>query len=183
MITEQELTLAKKVAASTARKWRHVNREDLTQELTLWLFEHEAQVERYRAEDADGKLFVALRREAAKWAARETRAVTGKTLEADYEYSVEQVRRAMPFVFEDIPQTVTEDGTVEHSRALMVMTDFKNAFRDQPVDVQAVLTAHYRDGLTEAELARRFGVSQPTVNRRLKRAVERVWRTLNGVSS
>lgn len=189
MILDNEIVLAKKVAATTARRWRHVDLEDVTSELVLWLFEHEEQVERYRDEDAEGKLFVALRREAAKWCARETREATGQPLDYHSEYSFDQVRRALPYVFEDTPQTVVPvhpetdmplSSVDPGGDGLAIMTDLKNAYRDQPAEVRMILAMRFRDGLTEAQIAVLLGASQPTVSRRIVRAVERVRATLCG---
>ncbi|HLP97637.1 MAG TPA: sigma-70 family RNA polymerase sigma factor [Sideroxyarcus sp.] len=182
LVRDSEIALARKVAASTARRWRLVDRDDLTSALLLWLFEHAEQVERYRNEAAEPKLYVALRREAAKWCAKETREVTGQPLDYHDEYTSEQVVRAMPYVFEDTPVTTARDAdnVDDHSSALAIMTDFKNAYRDQPADVKEILALRFRDGLTEQQIAELTGASQPTVHRRVKRAVERVRRTLCG---
>lgn len=183
MILDSEVLLAKKIATTTAKKWRHVEREDLASELVLWLFEHEDQVVRYRDEEAEGKLFVALRREAAKRCARETRERTGEPLDYHAKYSFDQIKRALPYVFEDTPVTVvpTHPGTgapigdvQPGGEALVVMTDIKNAYRDQPAEVRLVLALRFRDGLTEHQIATMLGASQPTISRRIQRAIDRI---------
>ena len=181
LILDNEVTLARKVAASTARKWRNVDRDDLTSELILWLYEHADHVARYR-DGAEPALYVALRREASKWCARETREVTGRPLDYGAEYTTEQVERALPYVWEETPATLARDGVnvSAHSEALAVMSDFKNAYNDQPSEVQQILTLRYRDGLTTRDIASLLGVSHVSVAKRLKRAVERVRRTLCG---
>ena len=183
MISDHELTLAKKVAYKTAQRWSMVDTEDLTSELTLWLFENEAQVERYRDDDSgDGKLFVALRRQASKYCARETRERTGQPLDYHAEYTLAQIERALPFVFEDLPtQSVAVDpytgtpvGYVGDGMAQAVMADIKGAYADLPKEVKLVLALRFRDGLNYNEIAEITDTSLPSAHRRVKRAVSRL---------
>jgi RNA polymerase sigma factor (sigma-70 family) len=183
LISDQELVLAKKVAYKTAQKWNRIEGEDLASELTLWLFENAEQVERYRDEDGgEGKLFVALRREASKYCARETRERTGQPLDYHSEYTLLQVERALPFVFEDMPSQAVHvnpytgealspvgDGTAQ-----AVMADMKGAYADLPREVQLVLALRFRDGLTEAQIGELTGMSQQAAHKRIKRAVARM---------
>lgn len=183
LISDHELTLAKKVAYKTAQRWNYIEGEDLASELTLWLFENSEQVGRYRSDEGgEGKLFVALRRQASKYCARETRERTGQPLDYHAEYSLDQVERALPYVFEDTPQSVvTVDphtgepiGTSSNGLAQAVMADIKGAFADLPKEVQLVLSLKFRDGLTYSEIASLTDTSIASAQRRVKRAVVRM---------
>ena len=183
LISDQELILAKKVAYKTAQKWNRIEGEDLASELTLWLFENAVQVERYRDEDGgEGKLFVALRREASKYCARETRERTGQPLDYHSEYSLSQIERALPFVFEEMPsQAVAVNpytgealSPIGDGTAQAVMSDMKGAYADLPREVKLVLALRFRDGLTEAQIGELTGMSQQAAHKRIKRAVARM---------
>lgn len=184
-INDRELSLARKVAYKTASKWSMVDVEDLASELILWLFEHEETVERYRAEEfGEPKLFVALRRRASKYCVREQEARTGSPLFDADPYTVEQVERALPFIWEDIPQTVLpEFSSVPHSHglALAIITDLRGAFQDMPEQVRETLTLRFRDGLTFTEMGRLTGISGEAAKKRVTRAVRRVRDRLSGV--
>lgn len=183
LISEHELTLAKKVAYKTAQRWSYVEGDDLAQELILWLFENEKKVTDYRTEEGgEGKLFVALRREASKYCAKETRERTGQPFDYHAEYSIAQIERAMPFVFEDMPSQAVQvnpytgealspigDGTAQ-----AVMADMKGAYTDLPKEVQLVLAMRFRDGLTEAQIGELTGMSQQAAHNRVKRAVAKM---------
>ena len=193
MITDSELATARRLAHRIASRWTAVSSEDLASELVLWLFENQAAVERWRSED-DGaaKLFVSLKRFAAKACVKEQETRNGAPLEADAAYTLDQLHRAMPYVFEATPQTVRAEhpGTGlplyssalsgEHSVALAVMTDVKGAFQDLPDDMKTVLILRYRDGMTYDEIGSLTDVSDRGAQRRVQRALKRMQERLGG---
>jgi RNA polymerase sigma factor (sigma-70 family) len=163
-----------------------VDAEDLASELILWLFEHEQTVERYRTEDyGEPKLFVALRRTASKYCVKEQESRTGSPLFDDDPYTIGQVERALPFIFEEIPQTVLTDFTSQvhpgsHGMALAIITDLRGAFQDMPEQVRETLTLRFRDGLTFTDMGRLTGISGEAAKKRVTRAVRRVRDRLSG---
>ena len=186
-IVDNELTLARRLAYKTAQKWPAVEAEDLASELTLWLFENREAVSRYRDEDGgEGKLYVALRRHASRICAREQAVRSGAPLDHDAEYTVAQIERAMPFVFEDVIQSlVSVDPTTgapvggasysgDYGVAMAVLMDLRGAYADMPPEVKLVLALRFRDGLTYDEIADLTGCSKRTAIRRVSRAVQRV---------
>lgn len=185
-INERELTLARKVAYRVASKWSMVDVEDLASELILWLFEHEATVARYRFEEfGEPKLFVALRRTASKYCVKEQESRTGAPLFDDDPYTIGQVERGLPFIFEDIPQTVLPEFGGESYKgspgmALVILTDLRGAFQDMPEQVRETLTLRFRDGLTFADMGRLTGISGEAAKKRVTRAVRRLRDRLSG---
>ena len=185
-INERELTLARKVAYRVASKWSMVDVEDLASELILWLFEHEETVERFRLEEfGEPKLFVALRRTASKYCVKEQESRTGSPLFDDDPYTVGQVERALPFIFEEIPQTVVHDFAVglhpgSHGMALAIITDLRGAFQDMPEQVRETLTLRFRDGLTFTDMGRLTGISGEAAKKRVTRGVRRLRDRLSG---
>lgn len=185
-IDEKELTLARRVARKIGSRWSAIEVDDLEQELTLWLFENMQTVKRYRTEDGgEGKLYVALRRKASRYCAREQVARTGAPLDWNATYTTAQVARALPFVFEETPQSVVTDDPVtgrvlassspeDYGNALAVMTDMRTAFRNLPPEVQAVLELRYRDGLTYQQIGDMCQLSVNGARKRVRRAVSRM---------
>jgi RNA polymerase sigma factor (sigma-70 family) len=182
-ITEHELLLAKKIGYKIGNRWSLVETEDLISELTLWLFENAETVERYRTEEGgEGKLFIALRRFAAKYAAREQATRSGGPLNVSDEYTVDQIERAMPLMFEIEPEMLANGNSdpFKNGLALAILTDIRGAFYDQPAEVREILTLRYRDGMNLAEIGALTGVTDRGAKRRLDRALLRVLESVEG---
>lgn len=188
-VTLVELTLARKIAYRIGSKWGGVDVEDVTSELILWLYDNEATVDRYREEDGgEGKLYVSLRRAASKYCAKEQAQVNGAPLEDEYSLSV--IERAMPFVFEDVPQTTIRvnpyngapvDTLYDSGNALALLTDIKSAYVDMPYEVRHVLALRFRDGLSYQEIGDILGITDRGAKARVSRGVFRVHVLVNGL--
>lgn len=182
-ILEPEIELAKRIARWTGNKWSLVEVEDLQSELVLWLFENEDTVVRYRDDDEGAfKLSTALRKHALKYCAKEQSQRSGAPLDHDAKYSIAQIKRAMPFVFEDLsiesyahehPQTGEPIGVSSHEYglALAVLLDMKICFSAMPQEVKEILTLQFRDGLSYREISDLTGVTRRTAIRRAQSAV------------
>jgi RNA polymerase sigma factor (sigma-70 family) len=190
VIAEKELALARRIARKIGSRWSAVEVEDLEQDLILWLFENQDHVERYRTEEGgESKLYVALKRKASKQAAREQTIRSGAPLDVNASYSIAQIERALPFVFEDIPQSVAVENPVtgavnyhgEHSQALAVMTDIRGAFQDLPSEMKLVLQLRFRDGLTYQDIGDMSDMTLNGAKKRVRRAVTRMQEILDGV--
>lgn len=185
-VETEEIELARKIAGWVGNKWSLVEVEDLQSELVLWLFENEITVNRYRA-DPEGymKLNTALRKHALKYCAKEQSARSGALLDHDAKYSIAQVKRALPYVFEDInvesyahenphtgePVGVSSSG---YGLALAVLLDMRICFEAMPKDVKEILTLQYRDGLSYREISELTGVARRTAIRQSQRAVSKL---------
>lgn len=198
-ITDHEIALARRIARRSASKWSLVEYDDLASELVLWLFEHGDTVTRYREAEAEGKLFVALRRQASKYCARVQAERSGGALATDSQWTTGQIQRALPFIFEDIPQSLVQtvayrgdngepfevplnySGT--HSEALALVTDLRAAFYEMPEEVKETITLHFRDGMSFAEMGRLTGLTREASRKRVQRAVTRLRAFLDGIGS
>ena len=190
MIAEKELALARRIAHKIGSRWTAVEVEDLEQELILWLFENQGHVERYRTEEGgESKLYVALKRKASKQCAREQTIRSGAPLDVNATYSIAQIERALPFVFEDIPQSIALENPVsgavqyhgEPGQALAVMTDIRGAFQDLPTEMKRVLQLRFREGLTYQDIGALSGMTLNGAKKRVRRAVTRMQEILDGV--
>ena len=184
--TESELTVASKIGRKMATKWSAVESDDLVSHLTLWLCENYATVERYRTEEGgDAKLFVSLRREAGRFCAKEQAQRTGAPLDHDAQYSVDQIERILPFVFEDLPsQSVSENphsgaplSKPDHEQfetAIAMALDVRSAYHDLPAEIRSVLVMRYRDGMSYEEIGSLTGMTDRGAQKRVLRAVTRL---------
>jgi DNA-directed RNA polymerase specialized sigma24 family protein len=190
LITERELKLAEKVAYRVGSKWSAVEQDDLQQHLFLWCVENVRHVERWRAEPGDnGKLYVSLRREAARYCAREQAARVGRPIHQDNFYTAPLVERALPFIFEDVPQTTVAENPVtgqpgavgtEHDLALTILTDIRGTYYGLNPELQQVLGWRFRDGLTFEEIGELKNITKDGAKKSVDRAVARLVDALAG---
>jgi DNA-directed RNA polymerase specialized sigma24 family protein len=185
-----ELKLAEKVAYRIGSKWSAVEIEDLTSHLYLWLLTNITAVERWRAEESgEGKLYVSLRREAAKYSAREQAARVGRPIDVGNFYTMALVERTLPFIFEDVPQTTVAENThtgqavtvgTDYDVALAIVVDIRSAFHGLNREVKQVLVWRFRDGLTFDEIGELKDVSKVSAGKQVDRAVQRLVDALAG---
>jgi RNA polymerase sigma factor (sigma-70 family) len=188
ILTDAEMEMARRIGRKVASKWSAAEQDDVTSELYLWLVEHKDVVTRYRDDPyGEQKLFVALRRRASKYAYREQVVRAGGRLaEDDSPYTLEQIERALPYIFEDIPQTVAyehpETGASnyrgEPNRALDLILDLRMAVADLPEPVRETIVLRFRDGLTNKQIGDLTGVSQEAARKRVHSSVRRVKESL-----
>lgn len=188
-VLPNEMKLAEKVAWRVGSKWSAVEIDDLTSHLYLWLVENTRALERWRLEASEGKLYVSLRREAAKFCAREQAARVGRPITENNFYNVGLVERALPFIFEDTPQTTVAQNPVtgqpvsvpsEYDVALNLLTDIRQTFHGLNPDVKEVLAWRFRDGLTFEEIGELKGITKDGGKKSVDRAVIRLVNALAG---
>lgn len=189
-IQPSELRLAERVAARIGSKWSAVEIDDLTSHLYLWLIENLRSVERWRAEEnGEGKLYVSLRREAAKYSAKEQAARVGRPIAEGNFYNSKLIARALPFIFEDTPQTLVnvnpltgevESMPAEFDVAIAVLADIRGAFYGLNSDIRTVLEWRFRDGLTFEEIGELRTITKDGAKKQVERAVSRLVDALAG---
>lgn len=189
-VLESEVRLAEKVAWRIGSKWSAVEIDDLQQHLFLWMHENQRHLDRWRGQPGDnGALYVSLRREAAKFCAKEQAARVGQPIHKDNFYNAGLVERALPFIFEDIPQTTIAENPVtgepaSHSDqfdlALTILVDIKQTFHGLNPEIQQVLAWRFRDGLTYEEIGELRGITKDGGAKAVSRAVQRLVDALAG---
>jgi DNA-directed RNA polymerase specialized sigma24 family protein len=179
-----ELRLAQTVAAKMARRWHQVDVDDVTGTLYLWLAENYKSVQRWRDEPGgEGKLYVSLRREAAKYAAHESAARINRPLDDSAAYPVEVLERALPFIWEETPVSVVRvnpttgeelDRPANTGLAQAILADLRGGFYGLPAEVQGVLAWRFRDGLTYEEIGDLSGMTKDGAKKRVARGLKRL---------
>lgn len=190
-LSPNELTLADKVAVRIGSRWSEVEVEDLNSFLYLWLCENIDTVKRWRSEEAgEGKLYVSLRREAAKFCAKEQAVRVGRPIHAENFYNVDMLQRALPYIFEDVPQTTVKIdprtnapvhtvGT-DFNAAVTVIADIRGAFYGLNPELRVTLGYRFRDGLTFEEIGELKGLTKDGAKKQVERAIERLSNALSG---
>ena len=189
-ILDSEMRLASKVAWRIGSKWAAVEIDDLQQHLFLWMVENERALTRWRDEEGDnGKLYVSLRREAAKFCAKEQAVNVGQSINKDNFYTVDLVKRALPFVFEETPQSTVvvnpvtgepQQASGDFNLALTIMTDIRQHFWGLNAEIRQVLEWRFRDGLTFEEIAELRSMTKQGAMKSVDRAVQRLVDALAG---
>jgi DNA-directed RNA polymerase specialized sigma24 family protein len=190
LVKPQELTLAGKIAHRIGSRWSAVEVDDLTSHLYLWLVEHAGQVAKWRAQEGgEGKLYVTLKREAAKYCAKEQAISVGRPILADNFYTPELLTRALPYVFEDTPQTTAQINprtgqavavAGEFDNALSIMADIKGAYYGLNPEIRQVLEWRFQDGLTYEEIGELRKMTKDGAKKAVDRAVKRLSDSLSG---
>lgn len=185
-----ELKLAERVAARIGSRWSAVEIDDLTGHLYLWLVQNVHAVERWRAqENGQGALYVSLRREAAKYSAKEQAARVGRPIAEGNFYTREIITRALPFVFEETPQTTVAVNPVtgaaatvpsESDLAITILADIRGAFYGLNGEMRTVLAWRFRDGLTFEEIGELRNITKDGAFKQVERAIGRLVDALAG---
>lgn len=185
-INATEMNVAERVGKRIAGRWSSVDADDVVSHLYLWILENTGSIIRWRDEEGgEGKLYVSLRREAAKFCAAEEAVAVGRPLNADNFYNPEMLERALPFVFEDVPQTVAFENPVtggvesrwspgDSNNAVAIITDIRSALYDLNFEIRETIELRFRDGLTFEEIGELAGISKVGAKKRVDRAVQRL---------
>jgi len=190
-LSPTELTLADRVAVRIGRSWSEVEIEDLNSFLYLWLCENFDTVKRWRSEEGgEGKLYVSLRREAAKYCAKEQAIRVGRPIHAENYYNVSMLQRALPFIFEDFPQTTVAIDPrtsapvhtvgADFNTAVTLLADIRGAFYGLNPEIRLTLEYRFRDGLTFEEIGELKSLTKDGAKKQVERAVERLSNALSG---
>jgi RNA polymerase sigma factor (sigma-70 family) len=191
-ITPEEMKVAERVGKRAASRWKNVQAEDVISELYLWLALNREPIDRWKNEEGgDGKLFVTLRREAAKYCAKEEATIIGRPLRQDNFYTVSLLKRALPFVFESVPETIAKVNPVtgesystgspeDFGNAQAIMADIRGALYGINREMRTIIELRYRDGLTLEEIGELNNVTKVAAMNRVDRAVQRLSDALSG---
>jgi RNA polymerase sigma factor (sigma-70 family) len=171
--TEAEYKTTEKVAKFFGNTWKNVDYEDILGELYLWLTENYKYVERWREETGDGKLFVSLRRHAAKFCAKtagEKYADPGLTNNLKYTFS--QVENTLPHIFEE--NIYEQLMTMESQKLFDIIFDVYQTFHGMKNDDKRILALRYHYGKTSKEIGEMLNLKDNTVDKRIERALKKL---------
>jgi RNA polymerase sigma factor (sigma-70 family) len=184
-LTPEELRVASKIAKRFSYQWRTIDPQDLNSELILWMLEHYETVNKWRfAIGGQGKLVVSLKRLAARYCANETAANIHKPLDTNFHYTIEQIERGLPFIWQERPQTIAvrhEASSGENStNAVAVLADLDFAFQSLNADYQNILKWRFQLNLNLKEIGELLGITDRAAKARIDRALEKLQFELGG---
>jgi len=189
-INQDEINLAGKVAHRVGSKWSAVEIDDLTSHLYLWMATNTKALQRWRDEvGGQGKLYVSLRRIAGDYCAREQAHANNQPLDTGSIYTPDMLDKALPFIFEEWPQTmalvnpvtgqaVTSSNPQDHGNAVAILADITGAYHGLPKDDKRVLSYRYEQPLTFAEIGELEGITKDGAKKRVNRALTRLAQAL-----
>jgi DNA-directed RNA polymerase specialized sigma24 family protein len=185
--------MVQQIATETKRQFPMVEREDIVQELWLWIAGHQEKVEKWAGEGKNGerRLATSLRRRGRSYAVHEKAAITGYDVGDNYWYSTGQLREILPMaldreVWAD-PGVAPETGKLSRTTApsegnnrLAMLCDVRSGLEAGSAVDKELLWTHFGLGLDKDEHALVLGVTVETLEKRLQRAVQRLQKRLGG---
>jgi DNA-directed RNA polymerase specialized sigma24 family protein len=176
MATEKEISLAKLRATAIAKKWKGIDREDVEQNLLLWLYANEKYLERWRQDErGEGKLYKSLTREGHAYCAGEQRHRIGKSLDADNHFNIGMIQRGLPYIWE--LSTLAFDG---EGLGASIVWDLNSAYYELEKPEQAILELRYKRGLKHSEIGQTYDITEEAARKRVDRALQNMLHKLNG---
>lgn len=171
--TEAEYKTTQNVAKYFSNTWKNVDYDDILGELYLWLTDNYKYVERWREETGDGKLFVSLRRHAAKYCAKTAgEKYADPQLNNNLKYSIEQVEKTLPYILEE--NIYEQLINMEKQKLFDIIFDVHQAFHGMKNDDKRILALRYFYGKTSKEIGEMLNLKDNTVDKRVERALKKL---------
>ncbi len=173
------------------RFWRHVEREDVKQELVLWVLTHERKVEQYLDEEREHSLVKALEHAGLAYAQREKAAQAGYHTDDLFYWQVEEIEALLSSMFSDearLHPPSSDDGTGGRSNRppneggnwIATLADLSRAYGKLDEETKRVLRLVYGEDQKRAWVAEAMGVSDTTISNRINRGLRAMHRELGG---
>ena len=180
------------IANYLGRSYRMVEREDILQEIWLWVYSHGAKVEEYQdgTELGRNKLLKSMRMAGIKFCQAEKARILGYRPEDNYFYELGLIRDSLTRIWDEeawtSPPQPVEQAKVKHKAVsegdnyVTTLADVSRTVALLSLEEQRLLRRHYHEGATSAELGKDLGVSPGAVDARMGRLVRKVQRFLGG---
>jgi RNA polymerase sigma factor (sigma-70 family) len=180
------------IANYLRRSYPMVEREDILQEIWLWVYSKPEKVEEYQdgTEHGRNKLLKAMRNAGIRFCQVEKARILGYRPEDNYYYELGLIRDVLTLIWDEeawvSPPSVIEQTKVKHrsvsegNNYVTTLADVSSAVKTLTLDEQRLLREHYYEGLTTAEMAENRGLSVSAIDSKLGRVVRKVQRRLGG---
>jgi hypothetical protein len=194
-IVVEYMELASKIASKASNHWQLVSKEDIEAHLWEWLCKNVQHLIKWKNQTmlknaelllmneepiGDGRPYVSLNREANKFCAEQTKPASKHgDLNNDNHYTPAMVYRVMERLF-------TYDFTNHHMQgtdntlSFNVMYDVMNAFHGLNYKDKELLEMKYKHNKSMDYMVEELGVSSTAVEKRIERAVHRLYDKLAG---
>jgi DNA-directed RNA polymerase specialized sigma24 family protein len=190
---EEYTGLVQQIATEVKRSFPMVERDDIVQELWLWMASNPDKLERWADDGKRGEKFLAtaLRRRGRAFGVVEKAGIVGYDLDDLYWYSTGQLRELIPLAFDrgmwaESGVAPEEAGGSRQSRPsegnnkLAILCDVRSSLEAGSEADKLLLWTHFGLGMDEDEHAMTLGITLENLRTRVHRAVVRVQKRLGG---
>jgi DNA-directed RNA polymerase specialized sigma24 family protein len=180
------------IANYLRRSFPMVERDDIYQEIQVWIASHEEKIEEW-LEDGDhgkNKLHRAMRNAGLKYCQEEKARVLGYKVDDLYYYDLGKIRDTLGCIWDEeawtSPPQPVEEAKVKHKAVsegnnyVTTLSDISRAVSQLPKGDQLVLKWFFHDGYSADEIAVTLSSSRSAVESRVHRLVVRLQRMLGG---
>jgi RNA polymerase sigma factor (sigma-70 family) len=180
------------VANYLRRSFPMVEREDIAQEVWVWVTSHQEKIDEW-LEDGDhgkNKIHRSMRHAGLKFCQEEKARVLGYKVEDNYYYELGLIRATLACIWDEDawtnPPQPVEQAKVKHrsvsegNNYVATLADVSRAVSGLPKQDQQLLRWFFNDGYTADEIAKHEEVTRVAMESRLHRLVKRLQRMLGG---
>lgn len=183
---------AARTANSLHRTYPVVPRDDIYQEIMIWVLKHPAKVEEYQDGSGvgKGKLLKSMFHAGLKFAQAEKSMILGYKPEDNYYYELGLIRDVLALLWDEEawtnPPQPVEQAKVKHRSVseggnyVATLADVSRVVALLPEEDQQLLKDHYHAGITSAEIASRLGTTAGAVDGRMARLTRKLQKLLGG---
>jgi RNA polymerase sigma factor (sigma-70 family) len=180
------------IANYLRRSYPMVEREDILQEIYLWVYSKPQKVEEYQdgTEHGRNKLLKSMRNAGIRFCQAEKAEILGYRPEDNYYYDLGLIRRCLELIWDpdawSNPPSPEEQTRVksrdvsEGNNYVTTLADVDSAVKTLTLGEQYLLRQHYYEGLSSAEMAEDRDLTVSSIDSRLGRIVRKVQRRLGG---
>ncbi len=181
------------IANYIRKSYPMVERDDIEQEIWVWVYSKPEKVDEYQdgTEHGRNKLLKAMRNAAIRYCQEEKARIVGYRPEDNYYYDVGMIRSVLELIWdeeawisppmpEDQAQVKSTRDISEGNNYVTTLVDVSRAVKTLPLGEQALLKARYYEGLTSADIASGLDLTISAVDARISRLVKKIQRRLGG---
>ena len=174
------------------RRFYMVDAQDISQEILIWVFTHDAKVEEYQdgTERGKGKLLKSMYHAGLKFCQEEKARVLGYKVEDNYYYELGLIRDTLTRIWDEEawtnPPQPVEQAKVKHrsvsegNNYVATLADVSRAVSQLPRADQLILRWFFNDGYTADEISKHLDITKAACESRIHRLVKRIQRALGG---
>jgi RNA polymerase sigma factor (sigma-70 family) len=185
-------TSAVYIANYLHRSYSVVERDDILQEIFVWVYSHEEKIEQWRLEGkhGDNKIAKSMRHAGLKFCQEEKARILGYSVDDNYFYETALIKDTLAILWDseawENPPAPVEQARVKHrsvaegNNYLATLSDVSRVVELLTDAERLLVQLYYRDGYSSKELASINDTSVAAIDSRLNRIVKKLQRLLGG---
>lgn len=180
------------IANYLRRSFPMVDRDDILQEIHMWIASHGDKVEEFldQGKLGENKLSKSMRHAALRYCQKEKAAHLGYETRDLYYYELSLIKNTLPLIWDDEawinPPSPVEEAKVKHrapnegNNYATTLADVSRAVSKLPTADKEMLRLLYEDGATIKEVAEILDLTVSATNSRLNRSIRKIQTVLGG---